>query len=330
MAGRVRNLRERLALMRDNAPKFALGIEPLDELTRGGVRVSHTVVIGGAPGAGKSTLMCQMARYLCLNEIPTAILCADEEAQAFDIKNMQSIGIPRNRAEDPGEEEIKLAHDKFKDAPLWLFEDDTTVEEMFEGMVDLYGDKPKAILIDSIQTARTEMSAEIDNLRQRVDDTLSTCKRLARETSSILITTSELSRGSYRSRDAKEQVNDLAAFKESGGIEYAATVAIVLRTDAGGSDIVTASVAKNRLGRRGEFKLKLDFNTASFSPYNGPGVIDKTDLERQADEFARRKAEAGNSSKAGSDRQNLDHTANVPPPLRTNNGDGRRKDDPPF
>ncbi len=114
----VRNFRERLGMMRDRSPRIPTGIAPLDELVRGGFRQSHCVVLGGAPGAGKTTLLCQIARNLIRQGVAVGMLCADEEVQSVDIRNMQSIGIPRERAEAPTEVDIRDAEKEFSDLPF--------------------------------------------------------------------------------------------------------------------------------------------------------------------------------------------------------------------
>jgi hypothetical protein len=81
--------------------------------------------------------------------------------------------------------------------------------------------------------------------------------------------TCELNRGSYRTSDPVARVADLAAFKESGGIEYGASVALVLRSVKDEPDLVDVAFAKNRLGPRPEFRLRLDRTRAVFTETGG-------------------------------------------------------------
>ena len=78
----------------------------------------------------------------------------------------------------------------------------------------------------------------------------------------------EVSRGWYR--NSNERIDPLAAFKESGGIEYGAAVAIAMVNVKGEDDLVDVVVAKNRLGRKDPFRLKLSFVSARFNEVDLP------------------------------------------------------------
>jgi hypothetical protein len=68
----------------------------------------------------------------------------------------------------------------------------------------------------------------------------------------------ELSKAAYRNRSPAATVHALSAFKESGDIEYGVSLAVVLVSRQGASDLVDAAVVKNRLGPgKPEFMLKL-------------------------------------------------------------------------
>ncbi len=77
----------------------------------------------------------------------------------------------------------------------------------------------------------------------------------------MMIFTSQLARGSYRNEASADATSDLAAFKESGGIEYGAHVLLVLRSFKGDGNFVEATMPKNRLGPKLDFNLKMDRET---------------------------------------------------------------------
>jgi hypothetical protein len=113
------------------------------------------------------------------------------------------------------------------------------------------------LVVDSLQTAPALGTAEATSPRERVDAVVAACKRVAAR-GALVLATCELARGAYRSRDAKERIDDLAAFKESGGIEYGATCALVLRSVPETPDLIDATFAKNRVGTKLDFRLRLD------------------------------------------------------------------------
>lgn len=80
----------------------------------------------------------------------------------------------------------------------------------------------------------------------------------------LVIATSELARGAYRNQQSADDTNPLAAFKESGGIEYGFGLALVLRSRKGTNDLVDVAVAKNRFGgEKPPMLLRLNFDRAA-------------------------------------------------------------------
>jgi hypothetical protein len=78
----------------------------------------------------------------------------------------------------------------------------------------------------------------------------------------IVVATSELSRGAYRSRDAGDRIEDMAAAKESGSIEYMAQTLLVLRPVADRTGEVDVAIPKNRGGDQTPLRLVIDFQHA--------------------------------------------------------------------
>ena len=263
---RGRTLRERLEAQRGAGPRIPTGIDLLDQMLRGGLRMEKLLVLGGAPGAGKTTLMLQIARNMARAGVAVAFVASDEEASGLDSRNLQSVGIGRDDAEDPTPATIDKAVAELGDLPLLILED-CTVEDAFDLLAEEHSERPRCVMLDSLQTCQTALTRDIDNPRERIDDVVKTAKRLARQpmTRAVVVATSELARGAYRSKRSADATNDLAAFKESGGVEYAAHAALVLRTVEGTSSDIHAALVKNRLGQRGDFMLYLNQQTATFA-----------------------------------------------------------------
>jgi hypothetical protein len=81
----------------------------------------------------------------------------------------------------------------------------------------------------------------------------------------ISLVTSEMNRSAYRSNVGAELLNDLAASKESGSLEYAGRTILTLRNVPGADDLVDVSVTKNTGYRKVPFRLRIDFGRISFS-----------------------------------------------------------------
>jgi hypothetical protein len=140
------------------------------------------------------------------------------------------------------------------------------------------------LLADSIQTLRAA-GTEGAEPRARVDAVVHALKSATR-IGLLVLATCELARGAYRSNDPAQRTNSLAAFKESGSVEYGMDGALVLRTVSGEPDLVDVEVVKNRLGSRPEFRLRLDRSRALFNEEGRPAEVDR-DAERDAAARAR-------------------------------------------
>jgi hypothetical protein len=121
---------------------------------------------------------------------------------------------------------------------------------------------PGVLVVDSIQTARTE--ARGTEKKERVDAVIDLLKS-ARKRGLIVITTSEVSRAFYAKVD--DRVDPLAAFKESGDIEYALDLALVLISVKDQNGALEVWIPKNRIAPKHDrnapaFRASIDFARA--------------------------------------------------------------------
>lgn len=255
-------------------PRLGTGFATLDGDTRGGLSVGHFVVIGGAPGACKTGKLMNLAHNYARGGIPVAILAADESADGLLVRLGQLDGLNRERLEE-GEVDEKYNLARMVDSmPLLLVDADesgATLEDVSEALASMRrGDEPSVLLVDSLQTVRASGTESADSPRARIDAAVAAAKHAAKADRHLVIATSEVSRGAYRSRNASEQVEDLAAFKESGGVEYGATLCLVLRSVSGEPDLIDVTVPKNRLGPKTGFRMRFDFSRARLTEVDAP------------------------------------------------------------
>src|SRR5262249_19056265 len=92
----------------------------------------------------------------------------------------------------------------------------------------------------------------------------------------LVLATSEANRGSYRSEEAAESSNDMAAGKESSGIEYGAQTLLMVRTPKDYPNHVRVTVPKTRRGARAgfEFFLRLDRERHELTECANPTIGD--------------------------------------------------------
>jgi replicative DNA helicase len=87
------------------AQPIPLGLHPLDHVTGGGIRPGDLMLLGGAPGAGKTTLALQAARNVAEAGAATVLyLCYehDEEFLATRLVSLESTGAQPGRVPHAG------------------------------------------------------------------------------------------------------------------------------------------------------------------------------------------------------------------------------------
>ena len=282
-------------------PRIVTGFATLDAALRGGVPLGRVGIVGGAPGAGKTTLVLDVARRAALSGVPVAVVAADEHAPGLLVRLGQAFGFERDVLE-AGDRDVRSELAKALDGLPFLLVDPASrdgepiaIGEVAEELVRRFGG-PGLLAVDSIQTVRPASMGD-ESPRGRVDAVVGELKRAACQHGHFVFATTELARGAYRSRNAADRIDDLAAFKESGGIEYGCDFAMVLRSVKDEVDLIDVTIAKNRVGRRPPFRLRLDHARATFAEVpmpdgNDPGATTDAREERAIAEVEKKIAAA--------------------------------------
>jgi replicative DNA helicase len=268
--------------------RLTTGLRTLDAAHRGGFLPGRFVVVGGAPGAGKTSLAVALAVKWALEGAQVSVLAADEPAIGLLVRVGQILGLDRRALEDGDAEAREALRAAVADVPgLTILDADdasTTIEAAAATLRPERG--PSVLVVDSLQMARAAGSAEAETPRARVEAVLCACKATTRRGITV-VATSELARGAYRSRDAAERTDDLAAGKESGAIEYAAGSLLVLRSVPDANGQIDVTIPKNRGGDKTPFRLAMNFERATLHetalpegrPVGGLGLDSTTQLE---------------------------------------------------
>ncbi|MCC7399490.1 MAG: AAA family ATPase [Planctomycetes bacterium] len=266
------------------------GIAALDAATGGGLVLGSRVYLAGAPDAGKTALAVQLADHYLDAGVCVGILAVDEEPSDVVTRLLQRRGHARTAIEARGKEVVEAARALQQHAPLVLYHAGTTIEKAAEDLAAVAQerapgvDRPQTVLfLDSVQTAHCEGEADDATPYRAVSSRVAAIREVASRHRMLVVATSEVHRGAYRSKKAQEQVSDMAAAKESGAIEFSARVLVVLRSAAGAPNVVEARIAKNKQGpstREGEpgIFLRLDRNTQRFEE---DGTFQPVDLSEQ-------------------------------------------------
>ncbi|MFA7286144.1 MAG: DNA repair protein RadA [Patescibacteria group bacterium] len=129
------------------ATRFPTGDEEFDRVLGGGVVAGALILIGGDPGVGKSTLLLQIARHLALANRSILYVSGEESGEQVRLRLNRLGGITNDALH---------------------FLDEPTIANITHGIATL---KPALVVIDSLQTMRTERGATANRPRDLADAT---------------------------------------------------------------------------------------------------------------------------------------------------------------
>ena len=135
------------------------GSAELDRVLGGGVRGGMVVLVGGDPGIGKSTLMLQCLGHLASVDPPVLYLSGEESARQLKLR------AGRLKIGGKGAEGI-------------LLHTETTLERILPWVDQI---RPKAVVVDSIQTFQTERVNSAPGSLVQVRESTARFSRLAKE-----------------------------------------------------------------------------------------------------------------------------------------------------
>ena len=270
-------------LLRDPGPRLATGIATLDRACGGGLPSGTRLFLLGKPGAAKTTFAMTPALQWARAGHWVVWMAVDEGARKVGIRLGQSFGLDRQLLQDGDQGEVERLQASLGELPsLAVLDRHYSIEDA----IDLLTDRPAGVagvlVVDSLQRAAARMPDE--SSRGRVDALLARIVTATEDEGTIALITSEVNRGSYASKNPDEWVDGMAAGKESGGIEYAADVQIVLTPSRGAAGETKATIEKNRLGdERVTFRIAIDKVHARVSEVDDP-LADSAEVARDPEE----------------------------------------------
>jgi len=276
---------DRLAKRTDEKPEaLPTGIPAFDrQLAFGGIPKNKRVVIGGAPDAGKTSLALQIAEHWASLGVAVAWNAVDEDLDDIDTRRAQSIGIPRVQAQAKLSPEALAKFKRELGGHTFDIFENEPIDKVIQSMAERYPDRQRGVFGDSLQTICSTKSLEAKSPRERIDDIIQDVKTTQLTHPAWVVLTTELNRNAYRNRDQADNIDPMAAGKESGGIEYAAGMFLVLRSEEGG--VVSVEIPKCKFGTKKPFKMRLNFDNMRFAEVPEAVVTDK--LAAALDGFVR-------------------------------------------
>lgn len=283
-----------LEAVRANAgrPRLSTGFGSIDRALDGGL-YAGLYFIGAISSLGKTTLLLQMADSLAKQG--RDVLFFSLEQSKYDLMS-KSIsretflycrmnGLPPENAKsnlavtdgrrwaDFCEIEYAVMRGAFKSYEsfarhVFIYEGigNISVEEIREKVknhISLTGNKCPVVFIDYLQILQAARGDERATDKQVVDHNVTALKQLSRDFGIPVCAVSSLNRENYRNKIS------MAAFKESGAIEYGSDVLIGLQLTGAGEDHFDADKAKSKDPREISFCILKNRNGKIF-PYGIP------------------------------------------------------------
>lgn len=263
--------------------RIPTGFPTLDEACRGGLPIPWRVSIVGAPSAGKTALAMVLASRFEAAGLCCGVLGIDEDPDDLAARFVQMSAFTIAQCEQRDTKVLDAMATRMASLRIRFYDASHTIETAADDLGTWAATEKRkaAFFIDTVQTAACETSLGAKNPRERVEANAAALRAAGQKHKLLLITLSEANRGSYRSEDAADQTNDMAAGAESRAIEFSAQTLLMLRTPKGYADVVHLRVPKNRKGARAgfEFWLKLDRDrhalTECDDPETTPGVAEE-------------------------------------------------------
>jgi len=269
------------------------GFSHLDEVTLG--LQTGLWVVGARPSLGKTTFIRQLVDQVAMSNPDTPCLLVSYEQSRFELtlktvsrlSRVDSRLIQKGRLSEDNEHRVNEAIDRYHThaSAVYIYEGDAktnveTIKAKARQILKRHNAKRLLVALDFLQLVPPADGVFIKTDKERLDRVCSDLRRLARELDSPIVAVSSLNRPSYKQGGRM----DLASFKESGGIEYSADVAVAMEADKDASQaltrerrkpmrVVNLGILKNRNGKRGEIIFEFDLPLATFTE------IDKRELE---------------------------------------------------
>jgi hypothetical protein len=227
----------------------ATGLPRLDEATDGGPVYGTRWYLTGAPNAGKTALLLDIAHRWALRGIAVGMLAVDEEDSDLVTRLAQRAGYSRKTCEARDAGDMAAVANELGHLPIRFYGPGWTIERAATELA-AFGVREGmscALMIDSLQTVRCDLETVAEREMSQpaaIESRVHAIRAVASQHRLIVLCTSEMSRAGYAKRGTGENVDAMAASKWSGAIEYSARVLISLR-----SDVIELEIPKNKHGR---------------------------------------------------------------------------------
>lgn len=275
----IDDLLETISMRADGAAedRIETGFPDLDHTLNGGLKPGQLAIVAARPGVGKSTLALDIMRHMSITHNQPSLLFSlemtEDEVQERALSAEAQVPINQlktGHVPQDGWERIKVAREKFSDAPLWVDDSPelTMLDITAKAKLAVRQHGIRMIAVDYLQLLRSGSKEE--SRQQEVSNFSRSLKLLAKSCQVPVVAIAQLNREvAKRGDDALPKASDL---RESGSLEQDADVIVLInRPDAESRDHERAGeadliVAKNRGGATGTVTVAQQLHYSRFTP----------------------------------------------------------------
>ena len=254
-------------------PRLPLGLQALNDATRGGAPLGKVITLVGAPGSNKTNFVTWLADNWERDGCHVAFLAADEERGSILVRLAQLDGYPRESVEefDGGRREhFARAMSSRHFTVIDPFDDQVSLEQAEQILIDDAQARPRVLIVDSLQTIPCDEADTLETTQDQIKAKVAIIAGIARR-GTLVVMISEMTRAGYRTGKRDQDISALSAGAESRKIEYASHLMLGLRSVKGETSIVDIEVAKNRLGQaKPDLRATLDFQSLRWREVDRP------------------------------------------------------------
>lgn len=180
------------AIGRSSVDRIAVGVGELDRVLGGGIVPGSVILLGGDPGIGKSTLLIQLVAALS-ERFPSLYITGEE--------SLEQLGMRARR--------LELSLDGIRCLT------ETSIEQILGHAA---GEKPRLMIIDSIQTVYTEALASAPGSVAQIRESAAALVRWAKESHCCVILVGHVTKqGALAGPRVLEHMVDAVLYFESDG-----------------------------------------------------------------------------------------------------------------
>ena len=220
------------------------GIPWLDDQTRGGIPHGERIVIVGAPDAGKTLFLVELADSMMQRGVFVAFLAVDECPEDVTTRFVQRRGVTRDDVENlRGLDDVESELGKL---PIGLYDHSWTIEAAAAHAREKAAGRPVLLAIDSLHAVTCAAEAGAQSVREAVTKRAQALRVVQQHPRMMVVATAEMNRAGYANARTAAEQNAVASGAESRALEFEARMLLRVTTvDAGVVEIV---VGKNKLG----------------------------------------------------------------------------------